>query len=72
MLNDKELLWKVIMWGIVAIVMMAAAFQACEHFYAKTGIIADNPIEEAIEDVIKHETGVDLDMSPESKEENNG
>lgn len=28
----------------------------------------DNPVEEAVEEIIKNQTGLDIDLSPETKE----
>lgn len=64
----KQLLRKVIMWGLVAIVLLAVSFNSCERFYAKFDIEVDNQLEEIVEDIIKHETGADIDLSPESEE----
>ena len=56
------------MWGILIIVLVAISFNSCERFYERLNIQPDNPVEEVVEDVIKHETGADIDLSPESPE----
>lgn len=56
------------MWGLVAIVLIAISFNSCERFYDKFNIEADNKVEEILEDVIKHETGADIDLTPDSPE----
>lgn len=49
---------------VVAIVVVAAAVGIASQFF----LSADNPIEEIAEEVIKVETGVDVDLSPGSHE----
>lgn len=65
---NKEIFKKVVMWGIIGLIMIAVSFSACERFYERLDIKPDNPIEEAAEEVIKDQTGVDLDLSPETPE----
>lgn len=54
-----ETLGKLVMWSLVLLVLMAIAFQACDHFYKKveerTGvkIESDNIVEEKIEDLVE-------------------
>lgn len=57
------------MWGLLSIVLVAISFNSCERFYAKFNIQPDNAWEELVEDVIKHETGANIDLTPESPEE---
>lgn len=64
----KELIIKVFMYGVLIIFCIAVTFNSCERFYSKLNIPVDNPLEEAIEDVIEKETGVKIDMTPESEE----
>lgn len=40
----------------------------CSHLNQFFGLEDDNMIEEAIEDVIKHHTGLDIDLTPDSEE----
>ena len=42
---------------------------ACLSSCSALGRYPDNPAEEALEEVIKQETGIDLDLSPSSPEE---
>ena len=53
---------------IAAIVVAAALLGGCTALNKKLGFADDNIIEEAIENKIKDATGLDLDLSPESKE----
>ena len=59
---------KLIMKVIAAIVVAAALLGGCTALNKKLGLADDNIIEEAIENKIKDTTGLDLDLSPESKE----
>lgn len=57
---DISLLWK------IGIVVSAAAAGIAYTYLGKQP--HDNPVEEAAEQVIKNETGVDVDLSPTSPE----
>lgn len=41
---------------------------SCSTINRQLGIEDDNPIEETVEEVIKSETGLDLDLTPDSPE----
>lgn len=65
---NKELVGKIIMWGLVAIVFIGVSFQACERFYDKVGLDNDNVLEEVAEEVIQQHTGLEIDLTPTSEE----
>lgn len=65
---NKQILGKVIMYGAIAILLLCVYFISCERIYQTLNIPSDNPIEEAIEQVIEHETGINIDLTPQSKE----
>lgn len=41
---------------------------ACSKINKIVGLKDDNPIEQSIEEVVKEETGIDLDLTPQEKE----
>lgn len=43
-------------------------FHSCAMIEKQIGIEEDNVGEEIIEDVIKYESGIDIDLTPDSKE----
>ena len=49
---------------IMVIILCALTFGGCSYFNKKLGMEDDNPIEEAIEDVIEHQTGIEVDLTP--------
>lgn len=49
------------------LLMMLLFFNSCSDFNKEVGIKDDNPLEEALEDLIKNETGLDFDFTPEEK-----
>lgn len=61
-------LGQIFMWGLVFLALICVIFNACDHFYAKLEIQHDNVVEEAVEDIIKEETGIEIDLTPSSKE----
>jgi len=54
--------------GILAGILILVFTQCCENFYSEYDISHDNPIEEFIEEVIEAKTGVEVDLTPTSKE----
>lgn len=52
---------------ILALVLIVAGGYTLVH-RARPEIVDDNQIEEIIEDILEHETGVDIDLTPETKE----
>lgn len=56
------------MWIFIALTMIAISFSACERFYQHFDIQPDNPTEEFVEDLIKQESGIELDLTPETLE----
>lgn len=57
-------------WIAIAIAAVAAVVGLASFFITKK---QDNPIEEACEEMIKHQIGIDIDLTPGSREgEGNG
>ena len=53
--------------GFVCIILLLI-FGGCHYINEKIGLSDDNVIEEFIEETIKEKTGLDLDLTPKSKE----
>lgn len=65
----KEINWRKLMTRlIIVLVLCSAVMGGCNYFNQKFGLDADNPLEEAIEDVIEFRTGIDIDLTPDSVE----
>jgi hypothetical protein len=47
---------------IIAIILIAALSVAVSQYF---GVPADTPFEQCIEKVIEHQTGLDIDLSPQ-------
>ncbi len=61
----KSINWRI--WMIKLIVILftcAVCFGGCSYFNRKLGLEDDNPIEEAIEDIIENRTGIEIDLTP--------
>lgn len=52
---------------IIGIVVCTVIFGGFSYINQKLGLEDDNPIEEAIESLIAHQTGIDIDLTPEEK-----
>ncbi len=52
---------------IMVVVLCTLVFGGCSYLNKKFGLQDDNPIEEAIEDIIEHKTGIEIDLTPETK-----
>lgn len=52
--------------GGMFVVLMTMAIYGCSDFNRRFNMKNDNPIEQKIEEVIKEETGVELDLTPDS------
>lgn len=59
---------KWIMRGLLILVGIMVACGSCSYLNKKFGLRDDNPFEEAIEEVVKDKTGLDVDLTPDSKE----
>jgi len=59
---------KIFMKLMICLVLMAGIVGGCSYINAKLGMADDNIIEEAIEQHIESNTGLNLDLSPESAE----
>ena len=56
------------MWGLLFFSLIAVFFNSCEPYYKKFDITHDNLLEEIFEDILEFKTGVDIDITPSSKE----
>lgn len=60
--------------GVIIVNMMLIAIfigllvTACSHINQELGLDPDHPVEEMIEDMIEHETGLEIDLTPGSIE----
>lgn len=54
----------------LGIIIFASIVGAIKLVYEKFSIPDDNPIEELVEQVIKEQTGLDIDLTPDSPDEN--
>lgn len=61
-------IFEVFMYGFWMIILICLL--SCESIDKKFGIPQDNPAEEVVEEVIKQKTGLDIDLTPTSPEEN--
>jgi hypothetical protein len=62
--NKKDYIMKV---GICFIVLLSV-LGGCSYLNSKIGLEDDNFFEESLEEVIETKTGIDIDLSPSSKE----
>ncbi len=63
-LNKKKLIMKIILVLIVSVSIIGG----CSYVNKKLGLKDDNPIEEAIEEMVENRIGLDIDFTPDSKE----
>lgn len=61
-MTDQKLLQIGIGTIIIGSMMWLGACSAINHYL---GLEDDNQIEQAIEDVIEHQTGIEIDLTPE-------
>lgn len=57
------------MYVCIVVLLVAGFMGGCSLVNQRLGLPDDNIIEEAIEDVVEHKTGVELDLSPSSIEQ---
>lgn len=55
------------MW-LILLVVTCVLYCSCHYINNRMGLEDDNVIEEVVEDVIEKETGIDIDLTPESAE----
>jgi hypothetical protein len=55
------------MW-LPILIFTCVLFCSCHYINTMMGLKDDNVIEETVEDVIEIETGIDVDLTPESVE----
>lgn len=60
---------KWIMRGIIAILFVMAITGGCSYLNKRFNVEDDNIIEETVEKIIEKQTGLDLDLTPNSKED---
>ena len=53
----------------IYLVLIAAFIGSCSYINDRFGLGDDHFAEEALEDFIKHETGIEIDLTPESPED---
>lgn len=53
---------------MISIAVMACFLGACTYINGKLGLPPDHAIEEALEDHIEANTGIELDLTPDSPE----
>ena len=53
---------------VAKILLVVAAALTGVATYKKFGMKKDNPVEQLAEKIIKEQTGIDIDLSPEDKE----
>lgn len=66
---DKESLFEIMIWALVLICMLGISFGSCQFFNRQFNLEDDNVFEESIEDLIEHKTGFEIDLTPQSKEQ---
>jgi len=50
------------------LILVSAILGGCSYLNRKSGLEDENPIEELIESAIEAKTGLDIDLTPETKE----
>jgi len=64
-----EKVWNIMKWTLVWVVLMCAAFGGCQFLNRQAGLEDDHELEEQIENILEHHTGIDLDLTPDSPED---
>jgi len=59
---------EVILRAILVVLLSASLLGACTYVNKKLGLHDDNLLEEAFEEQIESNTGIEIDLTPESKE----
>jgi hypothetical protein len=67
--RDKCIRLWVLLFIFLAGIALAFYITACSSINKKVGLRDDNIIEEGVEHVIQHDTGLDLDLTPGSSEQ---
>lgn len=55
-------------FGLAVVVIVCVFLGACSWINSHIGLKDDNVAEESLEAIIKEQTGLDIDLSPESPE----
>lgn len=64
----QKLTCRVFMRAILSILVLGCAVSACSYLNSRLGLSDDNFIEEILERQIEEKIGIDLDLTPDSKE----
>lgn len=65
----KNMNWRKFFMNLFIIVLVIAALMGgCAYLNKVAGVKDDNVVEEAIEEKIKYETGIDIDLTPHTPE----
>ena len=73
MIKKLEKKWVKMTLKVLVLLIIACGFVGgCSLINKKLGLSDDNVAEELFEEIIQENTGLDLDLSPESKEEYEG
>ncbi len=59
------------MRAIIAIILVGSLAGGCTYFNKKMGLNDDNFVEELTEKLISDQLGIDIDLTPSSKEQRN-
>ena len=65
----KENLYMKIGFGCILFILI---FGGCHYINEKMGLKDDNELEEIVEEIINQKIGIDIDLTPASKEKKNG
>jgi len=69
MTEQKSINWKRwVVRGLISIVLCASLLGGCSYLNRKLGVKDDHFVEEMAERFIESETGLDIDLTPESPE----
>jgi len=66
--EDIKKIERLLMKSIIAFIFIGCAVAGCSYFNKKIGQEDDWFGEEFVERIIENETGIDIDLSPSSKE----
>lgn len=60
---------KVIMKVIVVLLLLSSVWGGCSYINKQVGIDDEGPVEEFLEGIIYNQTGINMDLTPESPED---
>ena len=67
-MEEIEIVRRALVKAFIIVVCIACLFGACSALNKKLGLQDDNAIEEGIENLIERNSGIDIDLTPGSKE----